>query len=734
MTQNNKPILNPFAGDSCDGSCELAETRVLVLAASETDGEMACRVLKDAMIYCVVCEDIQSLMTELDRGAGALLLAEEVLTQAALELLADFIVTQPNWSDLPIMILTYPGANSNVLNQWTPRLGKTTLLERPVRIAALLSAVRSSLRGRSRQYLMRKSQLQLQESELRFKSLFEDHPDGIVVHDLKGKFISGNKAVESITGYTMEDLQGKTTQSITTSDDTDRVIECFKEAAKGIPKKFRAKAIRKDGSIIEVEGMYVPLIVDGEIKGVHGIFRDITQSSNYERRIQHLATHDVLTELPNRHLLIDRMHQSIEHSRRTNKQTGVLFMDLNRFKHINDSLGHDIGDLLLKEISARLKRCVRETDTVARIGGDEFVVMLDELGSIETMVAIADAILESVSRPIRLAEHELTITTSIGGSVYPKDGFDVPTLLKHADLAMYQAKKMGSGSFRFYDPDMNLRILERLLTESALQHALDKNELTIHYQPQVSIDLNEIIGVEALVRWEHPEKGLIEPADFIPLAEEIGMIGEIGEWVLRSACTQNRAWQEAGFPSIKVAVNLSSHQLRSPRIEQIVRSALADSGLDARYLDLEITETGVMENIELSFQTLLGIRKTGVSVSIDDFGTGYSSLSHLKRLPVNAIKIDRSFIRDLGHDHNDAAIVGATLAMAQHMDLKVVAEGVTDVEQVRFLSKHRCSDMQGFLFCHPMPAHELQELWKRDLLRPGYQQEVARLRTTIGAA
>ncbi len=718
MTQNNTYSLLSFVG----ARRELIETRVLVLASSQKDGEMACRVLTDARFHCGACKDIQTLMMELERGAGAVLLAEEVLTRTALEMLENFVLNQPNWSDMPILILTYHGANSTLLSQWSNRLGKTTLLERPVRTAALISAVRSALRGRDRQYLMRKSQLQLQESELRFKSLFEHHPDGIVVRDLAGIFISGNKAIESIMGYSIEELQRETMRSLVTPDDAEKVIEYFREAGQGISKKFRAKVIRKDGSIIEVETEYVPLILEGEIKGVHGFVRDVTQSSSYERRIQHLATHDVLTELPNRHLLMDRMQRAIEHSRCTNKQTGVLFMDLNRFKQVNDSLGHDIGDLLLKEISGRLKRCVRETDTVARVGGDEFVVMLDELASIEAMTTVADAILECVSQPIKLAEHELRISTSIGGSVYPKDGRDVATLLKHADLAMYQAKKKGSGSFRFYDPDMNLRILERLLTESALQRALDKNEFTIHYQPQVSIDLNEVIGVEALVRWKHPEKGLMAPADFIPLAEEIGMIGAIGEWVLRSACKQNRAWQRAGFPSIKMAVNLSSHQLRSGGIEQIVRSVLADTGLEARYLELEITETGLMENIELSFQTLLGIRKAGVSISIDDFGTGYSSLSHLKRLPINALKIDKSFIRDLGHDRNDAAIVGATLAMARHMDLRVIAEGVTDIDQVRFLSDHHCSDMQGFLFSHPMPARDLEELWKRDLLRSGYKR------------
>lgn len=532
--------------------------------------------------------------------------------------------------------------------------------------------------------------------------------------------------MESMTGYSIEELRSETIQTLATSEDAEQVLACFTEAAKGNPKKFRAQVIRKDGSLIEVEAAYLPLIVDGEIRGVHGIARDVTQSRNYERRIEHLATHDVLTELPNRHLLIDRMHHMIEHSRRTNRQAGVLFMDLNRFKQVNDSLGHDIGDLLLKEISARLKKVVRETDTVARLGGDEFVIVLDDIPSIETMATVAEAVLDCIAAPVQLAGHEVSVSTSIGGSVFPKDGHDVDTLLKHADLAMYQAKDLGSGSFRFYDPGMNIQILERLLTESALQHALEKSELIIYYQPRVCVIRKAIIGVEALVRWNHPEKGLIAPADFIPLAEEIGLISTIGEWVLRTACTQNRAWQEAGFPFIKMAVNLSAQQLRSSRIEKTVQSVLADTGLDARYLELEITETGLMQNIELSFETLLSIRNMGVSIAIDDFGTGYSSLSQIKRLPVNTLKIDKSFIRDIANDRDDVAIVCATIAMAQHMDLSVVAEGVTASEQVRFLTRHHCNEMQGYLFSRPLPSDELEILLKTGLsLMDGYMQEVS---------
>lgn len=700
-------------------SCSSDEIRLLVLASSLKDGEIASRVLQDAHIECRVCSGISELIGELERGAGTLMLVEEVLTPEVLLFLENHVAHQPDWSDLSTLVLTYHGVNSPLLNDWIERLGNATLIERPVRTAALISTVRSSLRGRLRQYQMRKSQQQLRESEQRFKTLFEHHPDGIFVRDLAGKLISGNKAIEDITGYSIEELKHEAIETLAMPEEAKFATEQFAETGNGGPKKFRTSSVRKDGSTVEVELAYLPLIIDGEITGMHGIARDVTQARNYERRIEHLANHDVLTGLPNRLLLTDRLQQAIDQSRRTGTQTGVLFLDLNRFKQVNDSLGHDLGDMLLEKIACRLKHLVRESDTVARLGGDEFVLVLAELDAIETMAAVAEKVLESVAAPIGLAGHELNITTSIGGSVFPKDGQDVATLLKHADLAMYQAKELGSASFRFYDPAMNIKILERLLTESALRRALEKNEFTIYYQPRVCTTHRSIIGVEALVRWKHPEKGLIAPADFIPLAEEIGMISNLGEWVLRTACAQNRAWQNAGLPYIKMAVNLSAQQLHTSGIEHTVASALAASDLDAQYLELEITETSLMQDIDSSYQTLLDIRNTGVSISIDDFGTGYSSLSHLKRLPLNTLKIDKSFIRDIVSDRNDAAIVGATIAMARHMDLKVVAEGVTAPAQVRFLMEHACHEMQGYLFSPPLPAAEMGAMLKQGLSR-GY--------------
>lgn len=703
---------DPISASDTSPPGTIAEMRLLVFASSRKDGEIASRVLTDAQIDCAVCDGLPVLMEDLVHGAGALLLTEEVLTPEALRLLQNHVARQPHWSDLPILVLTQHGVNSPALSVWAERLGNTTLLERPVRTAALISTVRSALRGRRRQYLMRTSQQQLLESEQRFKTLYEHHPDGIFVRDLAGRFVSANKAMELLTGYSAQELKQEAVHTLAGWENTEPGITCFTEAAQGIPKKFHSRATRKDGSQIEIEAAYLPLIIDGKIKGVHGIVRDVTQSKNYERRIEHFATHDVLTGLPNRYLLQDRLQHAIEQSRRARSRTGVLFLDLNRFKQVNDSLGHNVGDLLLKEIAARLKNIVRETDTVARIGGDEFVIVLDDLPSVEMMASVADAVLACVARPVHVVGHELSVSTSIGGSMFPKDGQDVDTLLKHADLAMYQAKERGSGSFRFYDPEMNIQILERLLTENALQCALEKNEFTIYYQPRVCILRKEIIGVEALVRWKHPEKGLIAPADFISITEEIGMIGSLGEWVLHTACAQNRAWQKAGFPFIKMSVNLSARQLESSGIEETVQSVLTDTGLAARYLELEITESALMRNVDATIETLLGIRNSGVSISIDDFGTGYSSLSQIKRLPVDTLKIDKSFIRDITTDRNDAAIVRATIAMARHMELNMVAEGVTTPEQVRFLAKNHCNEMQGYFFSRPLPADEMEILLK----------------------
>jgi|GEM_PF-5960182 len=690
------------------------EKRLLVLASTRKDSEMACKVLTQSGIDCTVCADEDDLLHQLEQGAAALLTVEEVLSEQTVDMLEGFLVKQPEWSDLPIMILTYHGADSPSLSEVLPRLGKVSLLERPVRTSAFTSAVKAALRGRYRQYQFRTSLQQLKESEQRFKSLFEYHPDGIFIRDLEGKFISANRALENMLGYTAEELQGTSVTSLVIPEQVAEVARHFEDASKGTPQKFKARIRRRNGDILELEAAYLPWVVNGEIIGVHGIARDVTQARMYQRQIEHLATHDPLTGLLNRYSLYDRLEHAIACSRRDSTQTGVLFMDLNRFKQINDSLGHDRGDMLLEEIARRLLKSVREGDIVARLGGDEFVIVMENLHDIEDMVRVSETMLQNTSATIYLDGHELSVTTSIGGSVYPKDGEDVTTLLKHADLAMYQAKEMGSGSFRFYDPYMNIKILERLLTENALRKALANHEFVLHYQPRVRTRDRKIVGVEALVRWNNPERGLIHPIDFIPLAEEIGLIHALGDWVLETACAQNKAWQNAGLPPIMMAVNLSAQQLGAASIKNKVQEVLSQSGLNPSFLELEITETSLVQNMEATLDTLHAIRAIGVSISIDDFGIGYSSLTHLKRLPVDTLKIDKSFIHDILDDRDDAAIVSATIALAHHMDLKVIAEGVTSLDEIRFLEELECDEMQGYYFSEALPPAELEKTLKQN--------------------
>ncbi|MDB5841558.1 MAG: hypothetical protein JWQ23_3510 [Herminiimonas sp.] len=546
----------------------------------------------------------------------------------------------------------------------------------------------------------------LHESEQRFRALFEHHTDAIFSRDLDGNLISANQALPRLTGYTMEELQALPHAAIIAPGQVEQALALFKQAANGCPQNFRNTIIRKDGTAIEVESAFEPILVNDKVVGVYAIVRDMTQAVEYESHIQYLASHDALTGLPNRHLLDDRLHHAIE--QRGGGILGILFVDLNRFKMVNDCFGHDKGDLLLKMIARRLKKAVREGDTVARLSGDEFVVVIENVDSIESIAAIADNILEAVAAPFNLGGHELTISSSIGASVFPKDGNDAATLIKHADLAMHQAKELGSSTFRFFNREMNVQMLDRLLTETGLRQALERDELVVHYQTRVDVQNGATIGVEALIRWMHPERGLIPPTEFIPLAEEIGLIGAIGEWVLLTACRQNQAWQDAGLPNVKMSVNLSAYQLNSPSFAGTLQRILDETGLDPKCLELEITESGLMQDFDTSLETLLEIREAGVSISIDDFGTGYSSLSYLKRLPIDTLKIDKSFICDLNHDPDDAAIVAATIALAHNMGLEVVAEGVTNAEQVAFLTDRQCNAMQGFLFSRPLSAKNVE--------------------------
>lgn len=449
---------------------------------------------------------------------------------------------------------------------------------------------------------------------------------------------------------------------------------------------------------------------EGSFRGYRGTGRDVTEQKQAEERIRHMAHYDALTDLPNRALLHDRINQAIAQSRRGGRGLALLFIDLDRFKNVNDSLGHAVGDRLLRAVAERLRASTRSTDTVSRLGGDEFVVALTDLRQAADCGHVAQKILAALSAPYELDRQELRVTPSVGISIYPQDGEDVETLMRNADAAMYHAKEMGRNNYQFFTREMNAAARQRLALESDLRRALERNQFVLHYQPLLDLASGRIAAVEALIRWRHPQRGIIAPAEFIAAAEENGLIDAIGEWALREACRQVRVWHKLGHAHLQVAVNCSPHQFRRNDLVSTVAETLAEAGLPATCLELEITENVIIQHTEQTVGRLAALNGMGVRLSVDDFGTGYSSLSYLKRFPIDSLKIDQSFVRDVTSDPDDAAIVTAIVAMAHSLGLVVSAEGVESREQLAFLKRLDCDRAQGFLFSRPLPAEELLRL------------------------
>jgi diguanylate cyclase (GGDEF)-like protein/PAS domain S-box-containing protein len=553
-------------------------------------------------------------------------------------------------------------------------------------------------------------------------SAVEQTADAVVITDRHGVIQYVNPAYEQITGYPLKEVLGKNASVVKSGEHGKGFYEeLWRTVVAG--QVFRGVMVnrKKDGSLYYEEKTITPLKdAGGNIVRFVSTGKDITQRLQSEERLHHLAHHDPLTGLPNRLLLQDRLKQAMLEAGQNDRLVAVMFLDLDRFKTINDTLGHDIGDALLKTVAERLAICLRPGDTVSRLGGDEFTLILANVAHVDDVTRVAQKILDQFISPFRIGGRDLFVSPSIGITLYPLDEKLPENLLKDADVAMYRAKELGGNRLQFYTPELNLRAARRLELETGLRQALERQEFILHYQPLVDMRTGRIRGMEALLRWQHPEFGLIPPLDFIPLAEEIGLIIPIGEWVLKTACAQIQAWHKIGFPTLQVAVNLSSKQLRDKNLIAAVRQALAESGLEPRYLDLELTESVLMQDMEQATTILKELKAVGISFSLDDFGTGYSSLSYLKRFPIDYLKIDRSFVRDITTDPVGAGLVKAIIAMANVLRIKVIAEGVETYEQLDFLRSHGCDITQGYFCSKPLAAEDFTELLQDwDRLRVG---------------
>ncbi len=548
------------------------------------------------------------------------------------------------------------------------------------------------------------------EVEQRYRAVVEQSGEGIFQVDVESlALLDANGAFARLLGYKEQELVGLSLHDLydRLPDVARNYVSTALKARRHVTHEVQYK--RKDGTWVDLETGANVIAHDGkDVLSV--VVRDITERKLAQERIHYLAHYDPLTNLPNRVLLRDRLQQDLARAERNHWMVAVIFLDLDRFKVINDSLGHHAGDRLLQTVATRLNECVRQGDTVSRQGGDEFVIVISEVRDNEALDAVAEKLLATVAASCLLHKQEVNVTTSIGISLYPQDGDDVDSLLKNADMAMYQAKAHGGNDCQLYSSDMNERTLERLNLESSLRHALEREEFSLVYQPQVDLGSGKLTGMEALLRWQHPQLGDVPPTKFIPLAEETGLILSIGEWVLRTACSQLQAWRCQGFEGLRMSVNISARQLLQKDLARRVGAILNDTGLAPSQLDLELTESMLMENMQENIGTLQALRQMGVAISIDDFGTGYSSLAYLQRLPIETLKIDRSFVRDIVAHDSEAPIALAVIALAHSLGHKVIAEGVETEAQLEFMRAHGCEAMQGYYFSKPLCAESFTEL------------------------
>jgi len=546
--------------------------------------------------------------------------------------------------------------------------------------------------------------------------------DAVVCTDISGNITFVNVVAEKMTGWSLQEAAGRPMAEVvrildtTSRETTPNPMEMAVGQDRAVPLPSNCILIRRDGREIPIEGSVAPIHDrEGQAVGAVIVFRDVSAARAMALQMTHSAEHDFLTGLPNRMLLNDRVSHAIAVAPRHMNKVAVLFLDLDGFKHINDSLGHPAGDKLLQSIAKRLLDCVRGADTVSRQGGDEFVVLLSEVEQSEDAAITARRMIQAVAGAHTIDRHDLHVTTSIGVSVYPDDGLDAETLIKNADTAMYQAKENGRQSYQFFKPAMNVRAVERQSIEESLRRALERREFSLHYQPKINLKTGAITGAEALIRWTHPIRGPVSPAQFIPVAEDCGLIVPIGNWVLREACKQARGWVDAGLHLGTVAVNISAMELLGENFLEGVFAILKYTGLDPRSLELELTESVLMKGTESTAAILKNLRARGVQLAVDDFGTGYSSLSYLRKFPIDALKIDQSFVREITTAPDETSIVTAVISMGQSLKLRVVAEGVETLQERAFLQAHQCDEAQGYYFSRPVLPQQFARLLRTGL-------------------
>ncbi|WP_082091545.1 sensor domain-containing protein [Domibacillus tundrae] len=547
----------------------------------------------------------------------------------------------------------------------------------------------------------------LQESNERYESLFHNSPDAIFTFDDDGKFIHANPASEAITGYSVNELLKMSFAPLVIPEDLPKAITHFEKAKKGISSSSEIIITKKNGEEIHLNATHFPMKVNEEIIGTYGIARDITQKILLDQQMEQLAFYDTLTKLPNRKLFEDRLSQMVRFSSENGRSFAVLFLDIDRFKLINDSLGHHIGDELLKMFAERLKQNLRKTDTISRLSGDEFTILLPEVSQ-EEAIKLAEHINQIMKEHFDVAGHSITVDISIGLAFSSgKEENNAQELIRHADTAMYYTKKYKRNSYTIFTKEMDLKASYKLTIERDLKSAVSNNELELYYQPIMDLKTGNLTALEALIRWNHPEFGLIPPNDFIPVAEESGQIISIGTWVLQTACRQSKIWQDSGIPSFKVAVNISTKQLQQTEFVDDVLTILEETNLESKWLELEVTESILLDDVGLIKESLLKLKQAGISISIDDFGTGYTSLSYLRQYPFDKVKIDRCFIDDINNDLNGKRITSAIISLAHSLEMNVVGEGIEDEIQLEYLKEENCDEGQGYFFNRPLPAHSL---------------------------